>query len=177
MEREELAEMIKEIGFSCIRCGDCCRSTEEDANLVMIFPAEIEDLASATGQKAGEFSEPYPEKIRTLCGGSITFEWCLKRTARGCIFLDGATCTAYASRPWICRTYPFMLSGERLSISVCRGIGREISDRESAEIAGLLIARKSAEHEEEEQVRAILSSHSLPAGKNVLVDGTGVRVL
>lgn len=177
MERQELAEKVREIGFSCIRCGDCCRGTEEDANLVMIFPTEIEDLAGATGHKARDFVKPYPEKVPTSGGGSITFEWCLKRTIEGCIFLDGTRCTAYASRPWICRTYPFLLSGERLSISPCRGIGREISEREAEEIAGLLIERRVAEQEEEERVRKILSSHSIPAGKNVLVDGTGVRVL
>jgi len=177
MEREELAEKIREIGFSCIRCGDCCRGTEEDANLVMIFPNEIEHLAGATGQRAGDFSKPYPDKVPTCGGGSITFEWCLKRIGRGCIFLDGTHCKAYASRPWICRTYPFMLSGERLSLSPCRGIGREISQREADEIAGLLIARSVAEQEEEERVRTILSSHTIPAGKNVMVDGTGVRVL
>jgi hypothetical protein len=177
MEREELAEKIREIGFSCIRCGDCCRGTEEDANLVMIFPDEIEDLAGATGQKAGDFIKPYPEKVPTSGGGSITFEWCLKRTGDGCIFLDGTRCTVYGTRPWICRTYPFMLSGERLSLSPCRGIGREIPHREADEIAGLLIARSAAEQEEEERVRAILSSQNIPAGKNVLVDGTGIRVL
>lgn len=177
MERKELAQTIREIGFSCIRCGDCCRGTEEDANLVMIFPNEIEDMAEATGQTTGDFIDPYPEKVSTCGGGSITFEWCLKRTAEGCIFLDTMHCTVYASRPWICRTYPFMLSGEKLSLSPCRGIGRKISQRKADEIAGLLIARSAAEQEEEERVRTILSSHTIPAGKNVLVDGTGIRVL
>jgi uncharacterized protein len=177
MEREELAGRIREIGFSCIQCGDCCRGTEEDANLVMIVPTEIEDLARATGHKAEDFSKPYPEKVRTSGGGSITFEWCLKRTTEGCIFLDGTHCTAYASRPWICKTYPFMLSGNRLSLSPCKGLGRKVSDHEAEEIAELLIARCAAEHEEEERVRTVLSSHSIPAGRNVLVDGTGVRVL
>jgi hypothetical protein len=177
MEREKLAGAIREIGFSCIRCGDCCRGTEEDANLVMIVPAEIDDLARETGSKADDFSKPYPEKVQIPGGGSITFEWCLKRTTGGCIFLDGTHCTAYSSRPWICRTYPFMLSGDRLSIFPCKGIGKEISPRGAEEIAGLLIARRTAEHEEEERIRLILSSHSIPAGKNVIVDGTGVRVL
>ena len=54
---------------------------------------------------------------------------------------------------------------------------QEISPNGAEEIAGLLIARRTAEHEEEERIRLILSSHSIPAGKNVLVDGTGVRVL
>jgi hypothetical protein len=143
----------------------------------MIFPTEIEDLAGTTGHKAGDFIQPFPEKVPTSGGGTITFEWCLRRTVEGCIFLDTTRCTAYASRPWICRTYPFMLSGDMLTLSPCKGIGREISQHEAEEIAGLLIERRAAEQEEEERVRNILSSHSLPAGKNFLVDGTGVRVL
>ncbi len=177
MEQKELARRIREIGFSCRRCGECCHSTEGDANLVMVFPDEIQELTGATGQKAEDFSQPYPESVYTPDGGSITFEWCLKRTVRGCIFLDGDRCTAYASRPWICRTYPFMLSGDSLSLFPCNGIGGELSEDEAEEIASLLIARRDAEQEEEEQVRAILSSRSIPAGKNVLVDRTGIRVL
>jgi uncharacterized protein len=177
MEREELAGKIREIGFSCVRCGECCSGSEEDANLVMIFPKEIEDLAGATGLKAEDFSQPYPEKVRTPGGGHITFEWCLKRTTRGCIFLEGARCTAYATRPWICRTYPFMLSGDRLAVFPCKGIGREVSLGNSLEIARLLIARWTAEQEEEERVRAVLSSESIPPGRDILVDGMGIRVL
>jgi hypothetical protein len=177
MEREELAGMIRKIGFSCVRCGDCCRGTKMDENLVMIGPAEIEDIATATGSRPEDFSQPYPEKMQIPGGGSITFEWCLKRTTEGCIFLDGTRCTAYASRPWICRTYPFMLSEDGLSVSPCMGIGRNLSHRESEVMAGLLIARSIAEKEEEERVRVILSSHSVPAGKDVHLDGSGVRVL
>ena len=177
MEREELAEKIKEIGFSCTQCGECCTGTDEDSNLVMVFPHEIDDLAGETGLQAGDFSDPYPEKVQTMDGGSITFEWCLKRTARGCIFHDRARCTAYASRPWICRTYPFMLSGEDLFISPCKGIGGEITYDEAERIAGLLISRRIAEQEEEEQIRNVLSSSDIPAARDVLIDGTGVRVL
>ena len=70
-----------------------------------------------------------------------------------------------------------MLSRDGLSLSPCEGIGNEISRNEAEEIAGLLIARKAAEEEEEERVRTDLSSHSIPVGKDVLIDGTGVRVI
>jgi len=177
MEREELAGRIQVIGFSCIRCGECCRDTEEDTGLVMVFPAEIEELSVATGLKAEDFSRPYPEKVRTPGGGSITFERCLKQIAGGCIFLDHTRCMAYAARPWICRTYPFMLSGDRVVVSPCRGIGQDMAEHGALEMADLLLARRAAEQAEEERVRGILSSHPFPAGEDVLVDGTGVRVL
>lgn len=174
MQREGLAELIREIGFSCIRCGECCTGTD---NLVMLYPSEIREISGATGRNAGDFTEPYPEKVRMPGGGSIMFGRCLKRTARGCIFLDGSCCTAYASRPWICRTYPFMLSGEELAISPCRGIGQEISYDEAMEIAGFVIARRAAEQEEEDRIRALLSSIHLPRGAEIVIDETGVRVL
>jgi uncharacterized protein len=177
MERNELAEKIRDIGFSCTRCGVCCRDNDGDANLVMVFPEEIDTLTRATGYKAADISLPYPENIQISEGGSITFERCLKRSSEGCIFLDSMRCTVYPSRPWICRTYPFMLSRDGLSLSPCEGIGNEISLNKAEEIAGLLIARNAAEKEEEERVRTHLSSHSIPIGKDVLIDGTGIRVL
>ena len=70
-----------------------------------------------------------------------------------------------------------MLSRDGLSLSPCEGIGNKISLHEAEEIAGLLIARKAAEEEEEERVRTHLSSHFIPIGKDVLIDGSGLRVL
>lgn len=177
MEREELAAAIQNIGFSCTRCGECCRGTETDANLVMLYPSEVKELSHDTGREAEEFSEPYPEKVMMPGGGSITFGRAIRRTAGGCIFLEGCRCLAYASRPWICRTYPFMLSGTDLMVSPCRGIGRRLSDDEAWDIAGFLIARRDAEQREEDHVRALLSTRHIPAGAEVWFDSTGMRVL
>jgi len=176
MEHTTLARRIRKTGFSCTRCGACCRGTPEDANLVMVTPAEIDRLVAETGLDPGSIAEPYPDYIRTDDGGSITFEWCLRRNTSGCIFLDGNRCRVYDSRPWICRTYPFMLEGKRLMISPCDGIGREIPPEEAAQLAGLVLQRRSEEEQEEERVRSVLSAGPIPTGKRVLIDGRGVRV-
>ena len=177
MRQEELAAEIRRIGFSCTRCGECCRETDTDTNLVMLYPQERAELCTVTGREAEEFSEPYPEKVVMPGGGSIRFERCLRRREGVCIFLEGNRCQVYASRPWICRTYPFMLSGEDLMVFPCRGIGGTLSEGAAWEIAGRLLARNLAEKEEEERVRTLLSSNRIPAGAEVLIDGTGMRIL
>ena len=177
MRQEELAAEIRRIGFSCTRCGECCRETNTDSNLVMLYPPERAELCTATGREGEEFSEPYPEAVAMPGGGSIRFERCIRRREGVCIFLDGNRCQVYASRPWICRTYPFMLSGEDLMVFPCRGIGGTLSEGAAWEIAGRLLARNLAEKEEEERVRTLLSSNRIPAGAEVLIDGTGMRIL
>ena len=177
MEYDTLVRQIWEIGFSCTRCGTCCRGTEGDANLVMISPDELDCLALETGQDAATIAEPYPDCIDTGDGGSITFEWCIRRNGSGCTFLQDDRCTVYSVRPWICRTYPFMLDDERLMISPCGGIGQDISPEEAGQLARLLLQRREEEHLEDERVRGVLSAVRIPHGKRVLIDSRGVRVL
>jgi Fe-S-cluster containining protein len=108
MDRNDLARQIRVIGFSCTRCGECCSGTD---NQVMVSPDELEQLAAETGCSAEALASPYPECIETGDGGSITFEWALRKGEPGCSLFSDGLCTAYAARPWICRTYPFMLEG------------------------------------------------------------------
>jgi hypothetical protein len=70
-----------------------------------------------------------------------------------------------------------MLSGDDLVIAPCEGLGSALTLEEARDLADLLIARKDAEREEEERVRNVLSSRTIPPGKKVLVDGTGIVVL
>lgn len=174
MERNELARRIMDIGFSCTRCGACCRGAD---NLVMVSPEEIERVAAQTGRSPGAIAEPYPECIETGDGGSITFEWALRKNEAGCSLFSGGSCTAYPARPWICRTYPFMLEGTHLIVSACPGIGGQISREDARELAGFLLQRRKAEQYEEERIRRILADSRIPAGCRVLVDGRGVKVL
>lgn len=177
MKHEELADRLREIGFSCTRCGACCRGTGADENLVMVTPGEIELLEAGTGQPADNFTGPYPEFIPMPDGGSMTFEHCLSRTPAGCVFLSGSTCTAYSCRPWICRTYPFMLDGDELVVFPCEGLGREMTGKKARDLALLLARRREAEREEEEAVSTVLASVRVPRGSRVLVDGRGFRVI
>ncbi len=174
MDRHELARRIQDIGYSCTRCGECCRGTD---NLVMVSPDEITRMTAETGRDASIVAEPYPEYIETGDGGSITFEWALRKNEAGCGLFSGGLCTAYPARPWICRTYPFRLEEECLVVSSCPGIGGEISREDAWELAGLLLQRRGIEQREEEQVRRVLSSTRLPPGCRVLIDSRGMKVL
>jgi uncharacterized protein len=177
MKHDELTDRIRGIGFSCMRCGACCRGTDNDENLVMVMPGEIELLAAGTGQPADHFTEPYPESLSTEAGGSLTFERCLSRTPAGCVFFSESICTAYQYRPWICRTYPFMLDGGELAAFPCEGLGGEMTRESARDLALLLIRRKDAEQAEEEAVARVLSSVRIPEGRRVVVDGRGIRVI
>lgn len=176
-EADRLAGRIREIGFSCTRCGDCCAARAGDNNLVMVSPGEVRRISAHSRLRPDEVAEPYPESVTLPGGTSLTFGWALRRPGGDCRFYGGGRCHVYASRPWICRTYPFMLDGEDLLVFPCRGIGGQIHGEDAGAIARDLIARRSAEREEEERVRKALSS-PLPAGKTrLLVDGEGVRPL
>jgi hypothetical protein len=143
----------------------------------MLSPEEIGWLAEETGLEPEKIATPYPEHVETRDGGSITFEWAVRKHGSGCRFFSMGSCSAYAARPWICRTYPFMLDNGRLVVSPCPGIGGKMSWEEAWDLAGLLLERRRAEQTEEEKVRHVLSACRIPAGCRVLIDGRGVKVL
>jgi Predicted Fe-S-cluster oxidoreductase len=170
-----LTEKLQKIGFQCSRCGECCRQVSPDSDLVIASPPEIRRIMDATGLCWDEVAEPYPEFFEKDDGTLFTFEWCIKRKDRTCAFLDGLRCTLYPVRPWICRTYPFMLDGEELLVFPCKGIGQELTREEAEMLAWELVTRQQAETEEEERVREIMKKVSIPHGK-VVIDGEGIKV-
>lgn len=174
---DELAAAVARAGFSCTGCSECCRQVADDSNLVVAGPPEIREIMAATGMAWEEIAEPYPDCIEDGEGKCYTFAWCIRRSNDACIFLEGGRCTIYAHRPWICRTYPFMLEGEELLISECPGVGSPLSPGEARTIACLLIRRQAAEHREEERIRAHFVRDALPVGRRVVIDSEGVKVL
>lgn len=152
MERR-LAARLAEIGFSCTRCGDCCRAGDGDDNLVMVSHAEIEKLSACSGLHPRVVAEPYPGS-RDISGNVLShFGKVVRRVGGDCRFYAPGLCAAYPVRPWICRTYPFLLEGNELVIFPCRGIGRPIGEGDALALARDLIARRAAEQEEEEMLR------------------------
>jgi Fe-S-cluster containining protein len=141
----------------------------------MVSPPEIRRIMNATGLSWDEVAEPYPEFIRVDDGTLYTFEWCIKRKDRTCAFLEDRRCSIYPVRPWICRTYPFMLDGEDLLVFSCAGTGESMKREEAEVLAGELVKRRQAETEEEEKVREIMKKVSMPQGK-VVIDGEGMKV-
>jgi uncharacterized protein len=174
---DEIANRVRSTGFRCGGCSACCRRVAEDSNLVLVSPAEIRAIMEATGMGWEDVAEPYPDFIEGEDGGSYTFSWCIRRNPDACIFLDGGRCTIYACRPWICRTYPFMLDGDEVLVSACPGLGADISEIEANAVAQRLIGRQSAEEEEEGRVRRIYRDAVVPPGRRAVIDGEGVKVL
>jgi Fe-S-cluster containining protein len=172
-----LAREIREVGFRCLACGDCCRGLGEDGSLVMVGRPEALRCADAAGLPFAETVVPYPEGV-VVAGTECRLGWSLRRDAEGaCRFHDGDRCTIYEARPWICRTYPFMLDGDELVVSECPGVGAPIDLEDALAIARALVERREVEEAEALRVRELLRIARLPAGETVVIDAEGVTLL
>lgn len=142
----------------------------------MVTPDEVDALCTASGLSFSEIAEPYPDWMEYLDGTKITFGWVLRRGADGnCMFLKENRCTVYASRPHICRTYPFMLDCDELIISECPAVGcSKCLDAE--ETADALLRRRDVEDAEFTQSEKQYQKHSIASGSTVIIDSRGVHL-
>jgi Fe-S-cluster containining protein len=168
----ELADALMRIGFRCRQCGRCCR----EHITVLVGAGEVRRLMAATGMGWDEIVRPYPEFLETEDGCRYTFAWCLRHQDGQCIFLgDDGRCRVYADRPWICRTYPFMLTEEGLMVSACEGLGERIGSHEAFALAEACRERREAEDRELAEVERMFSAAPLPAGGCFVIDAEGVK--
>ncbi|HPT37448.1 MAG TPA: YkgJ family cysteine cluster protein [Methanothrix sp.] len=140
-----LASEIIEIGFVCLRCGDCCQGTD---NSVLAFPREIRRIEEATGLSWLQIAGPPEEGEFDSNGCFHTLEWRLLKDEQSCRFYREGCCKVYQVRPGLCRTYPFYLDCSRLFHSECRGLGGRIEPEKAKKIAEYLILRHITEIEE-----------------------------
>lgn len=170
---ERLASEIEAAGFACTACGDCCRGAGEDGSLVMVSRDEARAVAAAASIPFDEAVVPYPGAVEVR-GRLCRIGWALAREDGGaCRFHGEDGCAVYAARPWICRTYPFMLDGDRLAVSECPGLGRPISRADALALAADLLARRAAEEDEAVRVRRVAASAALPGDGTVVLDAEG----
>jgi uncharacterized protein len=141
---EALAVRIREIGFQCLRCGECCTGEE---NSVVVFPFEIRRIMGFTGESWQETVEPPSVGEWDRMGNFHTLEWRIKKCEKSCKFhhFEGCRCSIYEARPLLCSTYPFYLEDGDLLCSECRGLGKAIDAREAGKIADLLKERNIVE--------------------------------
>ncbi len=85
--------------IDCRTCAECCRVTE-----VRLAERDIEKLAKYLRVSEKQFLEEYT-------GEGSDGELILRRSERGCIFLDGNDCTVYDARPGNCERFPHLLRG------------------------------------------------------------------
>lgn len=174
-DRKEIEDKLRKVGFRCAMCGECCTEKTKDSNLILLSAAETRDIMNATGMKRDEIVEPYPEFI-DIGECRVTFAWCLKRKDKKCIFLKSDNrCGIYKNRPWICRTYPFMLTDDDLIVSDCINTGIEISDEEIFIQAELVTDRKEKEEMELKNIENIYKNIRIDGLKSCVVDSEGVK--
>ncbi len=98
-----IAEKIED-EIDCTTCANCCRVAT-----VRLRERELESLARHIGVSRREFTRDYAE--RTEEG------WILKRTEKGCVFLEGNLCSVYEARPMTCEDFPHLVRGEGSLVS------------------------------------------------------------
>lgn len=173
-----LTDRIFRLGFSCRRCTACCSAVEKDSNLVLVSAPEVRVIQEATAMAWEDVCEPYPEMIDDAAGCRYTLAWALRRTGGHCVFLtNDGLCAIYEHRPWICRTYPFMLDREELVAFTCPGICDPCTKEEAATLADELIQRRDFEEEDAMQVQENLETATLPPAGTVVVDSEGVKII
>ncbi len=145
LSRERLAAEIKDIGFKCISCGECCSGED---NSVVVFPFEVRQILKATRESWTDEVEPPNEGEWDLEGQFHTLEWRLKKTDGSCKFFISGKCKIYDDRPLLCRTYPFYLDEGNLHYSECQGLRERIDYEKAMDMADLLINRSITEIEE-----------------------------
>jgi hypothetical protein len=117
-------EYPKNVRFQCTKCALCCGDTKKRARHILLLKKETEWISEATFKPVEEFAvqiegrEPYVYEMK-------------KTKEEGkCLFLKENICTIYASRPLICKFYPFQLrttkdGRHRFSHTrECQGIGK-----------------------------------------------------
>jgi Fe-S-cluster containining protein len=173
---QELADEIRTIGFTCTKCGACCRSGPGDSGLVLVSHDEVEALVAFGSGSWDEVVVPYPEFVPCGKGAAVTFGWCLRHEKERCRFLSDHECTAYPARPWICRTYPFALVEGDLAVSDCPGLGGSLSPEEAQALGSALLERARFEWQDEERMRRVFASVRVPEGKLCVIDGSGFSI-
>jgi Fe-S-cluster containining protein len=96
-----VAEEIEE-KVDCRACANCCKVAETD-----ITRRDTERISRKIGMTEREFIQTY-----TTASAFEDEELILRRTEKGCIFLDGNDCTIYEDRPDTCRNFPHLVRGQ-----------------------------------------------------------------
>ncbi len=99
-------------GFSCQRCGNCCRGPGD----VVLFDGEIEALAALLGLDVPRFTEDYTRLATDRRALSLA-----EQPDGACVFLlPDNTCRIQDAKPRQCRAFPYLWRSARLA-NMCRG--------------------------------------------------------
>ena len=112
---DEMDQVVKEIstevaaGVDCTQCANCCKA-------LVVAPdyRDISELASHLEMQTIDFKKKYMKKDTD---GDMVFK------QKPCPFLKSNKCSVYASRPQLCRNYPYLDKGQFLAT-----LGRVLSN-------------------------------------------------
>ncbi len=93
-----LAEEVED-EIDCTACANCCRVAT-----VKITERDVESMAKSLRSSPQRFLNDYT--MQSEEEGLI-----LKRTEKGCVFLDGNLCLIYDARPANCQDFPHVVRG------------------------------------------------------------------
>lgn len=186
----QLARSIKDIGFECTHCGECCRGSKDDEHIATVFPDEVRSMQN--DQESWEdVARPMPFGLTQE--GNETFEWALQTDSCGnCVFYDESAedggCARYGDRPVICETYPFGVEFDEreedpgvversgnVVAHECEGLGKEIEWGDAVELAKAVKHRAITEAQEEQEVIATYRASSQSSNDTVVYDSEGVK--
>ena len=99
--------VVKEIstevaaGIDCTKCANCCKA-------LVVAPdyRDISELANHLEMQTMDFKKKYMKKDTD---GDMVFK------QKPCPFLKSNKCSVYASRPQLCRNYPYLDKGQFLA--------------------------------------------------------------
>ena len=92
----------------CKKCGKCCRSTEQNEKIVIVYPSDVKKITEKLRIRKEEFFHEYcREEFLEYSEGRIRL-WILKKKENHCIFLtDPNRCKIYEFRPVQCINAPY----------------------------------------------------------------------
>jgi Fe-S-cluster containining protein len=133
---------------------------------------------NATNLFWDEMVAPYPEHLVEQ-GQHLTFGWTLRHIKDQCIFLERNCCTVYHLRPWICKTYPFMIDHGQVIVSACQGLNSKSDPFTMSKLIQDLTSRTCAEEKEEAEIAYWyhIFTQSPPDTKTslIVIDSEGIK--
>lgn len=94
--------------MNCKKCGKCCKSTDFEKRIVIIYPSDLLQISKKLRISEKEFACKYCEKDFIQCDGYIINIYILKNNENKCIFLaEDNLCKIFNNRPIQCRNAPY----------------------------------------------------------------------
>jgi len=90
--------------IDCTQCANCCKVATAP-----VADRDVERLAKHLRISREAFLTEYTEEDKEGIDGARRL---LRRTAEGCVFLDGNLCSIYEERPDTCRRFPHIVRGQ-----------------------------------------------------------------